>query len=383
MTNRISKNDFIDLIKSKIDVQRYNAERSARIFKMIIIEILLALSLYGGFYFIKFLYMKDHALLVLLSGIVYFVLLILLFMMPSLLDKSFKEDLKEMCGKEVLKLFNLKTFNGGKIPNIELQKSGLFSTFNNYECDDIIIGEYNGIKYTVAEAELRDVRGSGKHKQDLQAFKGVIISFPFSKEIKAQTLVITKGDNNVRNYITGTRFKLIYILIISLIPICILLPITIKFVTTILRLNDISVWQIIWPIISASLPGDLIILFVIGYLVKNYLDKKKKMQDVHTEDLSFDKKFCVFGEDQIEARYLVTPSFMQRMKDLETSFGTKKIKCSFFNNKLMFAMSTNKDLFELGSLWHPIGKDIENFYDEITSIQEIINHFKLDKNIGL
>ena len=39
---------------------------------------------------------------------------------------------------------------------------------------------------------------------------------------------------------------------------------------------------------------------------------------------------------------------MERLNNLRTAFGTKKIKCAFFDDQIVFAISTNKDLFELG-----------------------------------
>ena len=109
------------------------------------------------------------------------------------------------------------------------------------------------------------------------------------------------------------------------------------------------------------------------------------MENVKLEDVEFDKRFQVASEDQLEARYLVTPAFMGRLKDLQTSFGTNKVKCSFFNNKIMFAISTNEDLFEVGNLFVPLSnsKQMTKFFNEMTSILEMVDHFKLDQKIGL
>lgn len=56
-----------------------------------------------------------------------------------------------------------------------------------------------------------------------------------------------------------------------------------------------------------------------------------------------------------------------------------------FEDNIMFAISTNKDLFELGSLYKSLKSkiSIEEFYNEIHSIQEMINHLKLDEKLGL
>jgi len=113
--------------------------------------------------------------------------------------------------------------------------------------------------------------------------------------------------------------------------------------------------------------------------------EQKNFQCVKLEDVEFEKQFKVYSKEQIEARYIVTTAFMERLKSLETAFGSKDIKCSFFDDKIMFAIPTNKDLFELGSLFKPLNlsKTVERFYDELNSVHEIINHFKLDEKTGL
>ena len=109
------------------------------------------------------------------------------------------------------------------------------------------------------------------------------------------------------------------------------------------------------------------------------------MQEAKFEDIDFDNRFNVYTKDQVEARYLLTPSFMERLKSVETSFGTKGIKCSFFEDTIMLAIPTNKDLFELGSLYCPIqkSKEIAKTYDQIKSIQNMIKHFKLNEKAWL
>ena len=113
--------------------------------------------------------------------------------------------------------------------------------------------------------------------------------------------------------------------------------------------------------------------------------KRKHFEKVELEDVEFDKRFKVASENQIEARYLVTPAFMDRLKSLQTAFGTKNVKCSFFDDKIMFAISTNKDLFEVGTLTVPLNnsKQMTEFFNELSSILQLIDYFKLDEKTGL
>lgn len=110
------------------------------------------------------------------------------------------------------------------------------------------------------------------------------------------------------------------------------------------------------------------------------------MMSMNLEDPDFNKKYIVTTEDQIEGRYLITTGFMDRFKNLQTAFGTKNVKCAFFDNKIMFALHTNKDFFELsGGLFHSLKhpKRVKSFYEETTAIYDIIDYFKLDKKTGL
>ncbi len=103
------------------------------------------------------------------------------------------------------------------------------------------------------------------------------------------------------------------------------------------------------------------------------------------EDVQFEKKFDVFTNDEVDARYLITPTFMERLKAMKTAFKADKIRCAFYGNLLLVGLSTNKDLFSLCSLVKPMDDAQQYFqmYEEMVSIVKLIDHFKLDQKIGL
>ena len=109
------------------------------------------------------------------------------------------------------------------------------------------------------------------------------------------------------------------------------------------------------------------------------------MDEVNLEDPVFEKKFNVYSSDQVEARYLITTAFMERFNNLNTAFGAKKAKCSFFDNTIMFAISTHKNLFEIGNLFMRLDDPnrITKFFNEIASILILVDYFKLDEHIKL
>ena len=103
------------------------------------------------------------------------------------------------------------------------------------------------------------------------------------------------------------------------------------------------------------------------------------------EDTNFEKKYDVFTNDEVDARYLITPTFMERLKDMQTAFKADKVRCAFYNDCFFVALSSNKDLFSLCSLIKPVDDSQQYFqmFEEILSIMKLIDHFKLDQKTGL
>ena len=106
---------------------------------------------------------------------------------------------------------------------------------------------------------------------------------------------------------------------------------------------------------------------------------------VRLEDPVFDKLFNVYSNDQIEARYLLTTTFMERLIEVEKAFRSQKIECCFYKQYLVMAIHLIKDWFEPG----PITK-IEDFRDDskklladINSIFNICDTLQMDSEIRL
>lgn len=111
----------------------------------------------------------------------------------------------------------------------------------------------------------------------------------------------------------------------------------------------------------------------------------KGLSTVKLEDPHFEKKFEVFSDDQIEARYLLTTSFMQRLLDLVELLKAHGVECSFYKEKLLIMLPSKKNFFEPGSIFEPatFEKDIATILQEMKIIFDIINILKLNQNIGL
>lgn len=66
---------------------------------------------------------------------------------------------------------------------------------------------------------------------------------------------------------------------------------------------------------------------------------------VELENIEFNKKFITESSDQIEARYILTPSLMEKLLALNTRFG-KTISLSFIRSKVYIALPLKDNYFE-------------------------------------
>jgi len=66
---------------------------------------------------------------------------------------------------------------------------------------------------------------------------------------------------------------------------------------------------------------------------------------IKLEDPEFEKEFAVYGDDQIEARYVLSTSLMKRIVDFKRKTG-KQIYLSFVHSTVCVAVTTGKNMFE-------------------------------------
>lgn len=109
------------------------------------------------------------------------------------------------------------------------------------------------------------------------------------------------------------------------------------------------------------------------------------MQAVHLEDPEFERQFTVRSTNQVEARYLLTTSFMGRLKQLSDLFGGERIECSFYQKKVLFKVHSDKNRFETSSVYVPatFEQDIHDILTEMHIIFEMIEHLKLHEETRL
>jgi hypothetical protein len=115
-------------------------------------------------------------------------------------------------------------------------------------------------------------------------------------------------------------------------------------------------------------------------LLMNWADKPSEgLENVRLEDPRFEKDFEVYASNQIEARYLLTPSFMERLRGLSDLFGKTDIQASFYNQNLLLMIPLTKRYFDTGSIFQPatFTEEIQSILEEMNLIFKIIEELKL------
>ncbi|MEO1642059.1 MAG: DUF3137 domain-containing protein [Pseudomonadota bacterium] len=92
----------------------------------------------------------------------------------------------------------------------------------------------------------------------------------------------------------------------------------------------------------------------------------KDLEKVDLTSVELAKAFQVYSNDQVEARYLLTPDRMERLIALERHFQGGKLRGIFEGDHLTLALEA-KDQFEAGSIWKPLF-DPQRYISALTEI---------------
>lgn len=109
-----------------------------------------------------------------------------------------------------------------------------------------------------------------------------------------------------------------------------------------------------------------------------------KGQLVKLEDPTFERLFAVYSTDQVEARYILSTSLMQRLVEFHDRVG-RPLALSFIDSKLHIAIPNNKNLFEPPSIWFGSAlmtqQEVQTYFDDIKLAAAIVEDLNLNLRI--
>ena len=359
---RKTKNAFLSIYKkelepilAELEVRRRKDALLARINFVLFISCFLPffiMWLTPVFVFIGIKKNMDINPLLLILGMFLPFFSIIFYAQKRRIEKTFRDYAKNRVGMKIVDLFkNIKTsktiFN-----NEEIEKSGLFPSLYLYHEEDSFICNYKSVDAKMSELMLYDTerKGFGAKK-----FHGVFISFTLDRMAKGETKLYFKRRKKYFNpsYIFPVFAMLIFI------------SFSIYCIST--NPKQIRNWI---PLVFSSC------FFALFF---NVFPKKGLGKNVRLEDYKIMEEFNVSASDQIEARYYLSPAYIERFRDLKTVFGKDNVMCSFYQDKLLIAIETKEDLFEIGNLYKPLDNyDVaKKFYSQLSSVYKIIDSLHL------
>lgn len=113
-----------------------------------------------------------------------------------------------------------------------------------------------------------------------------------------------------------------------------------------------------------------------GFFEKLFAGKSK----VSLEHPVFEKMFNTYSQDQVEARYILTPAMMERLVELQKQWSSN-LNVSFKGNNMFVAISNPYNHFEPNLRKEIDIPQIERIFDEIESCLSIINTLDLNTRI--
>lgn len=98
----------------------------------------------------------------------------------------------------------------------------------------------------------------------------------------------------------------------------------------------------------------------------------------------FEQTYSVMATDQIEARVVLDPAFMERFLAAGQIMKAKWMEVSFLDNEIVFAVQRFRPLFEVGPIWQPVTPEyLRKLADHIDAVDRMIEALKLNRHVGI
>lgn len=118
----------------------------------------------------------------------------------------------------------------------------------------------------------------------------------------------------------------------------------------------------------------------LGFFSKLLTSFARDLEKVRLESTEFENKFIVYSSDQVEARYILTPSFMERLVKLQNLMGDST-SYSFVDTNVYVAVPSSDELFEPSVFSANDYNKFSNYYNTVHIVFDIIDELNLNLRI--
>jgi hypothetical protein len=238
----------------------------------------------------------------------------------TLLSRGYVTDFKSLVIEKIVRFIdeNLNYNPKGYIPKSTFMLSKIFTTKPNiYKGDDFVSGKVGATQIQFSELNAVHESGSGKNKHSVTVFKGIFFVGDFNKHFIGETIVLPDTAEKLFGRLGQ-------------------------------KLQSLNVFR--------------------GELVK-------------LEDPEFESHFVVYGSNQVEARYILSTSLMERITEFKKKTG-KKIYLSFIGSMVFVAVSYSRNLFEPKLFTTLLDfEPIKQYYQDLQLIIGIVDDLNLNTRI--
>jgi hypothetical protein len=118
----------------------------------------------------------------------------------------------------------------------------------------------------------------------------------------------------------------------------------------------------------------------LDFFSKMFSSFASNLEKVNLESSEFENKFVVYSSDQVEARYILAPSFMERLAKLQDLMG-EETSYSFVDTNVYVAVPIRDALFEPKIFSENSYYTLRDYYNTVHIIFDIIDELNLNLRI--
>jgi len=246
--------------------------------------------------------------------------IVLFTFVASILSRGYVREFKTRIIGKLVKFLdeNLNYIPHGCIPKSKFVASEIFKTRpNRYKGDDLVRGKLGATEIEFSELNAVYESGSGKNRSRRTVFKGLFFIADFNKNFTCRVVVL--------------------------------------------------------PDTAEKLFGGF------GKLLQSWNLARDEL--IKLEDPRFERYFVVYGNDQIQARYILSTSLMERIADFREKTG-RRIYLSFVGSKVFVAVPYTKNLFEPKIFRSVLDFDtVQEYFEDLQLAAGIVDDLNLNTRI--
>lgn len=118
----------------------------------------------------------------------------------------------------------------------------------------------------------------------------------------------------------------------------------------------------------------------LGRSVQKMMGEFSELKLIELENVDFEKHFKVESNNPIEARYILTPTFMERLLGLREKYD-ENIQFAFMHSQVIIAIPHPRDFLSLGFDLTQVTNEIEFLAEELLSVLELVEDLELNNRI--